>query len=165
MHLDAALVRELDLPRAAALHELRSEMAGALEQNGIEARAADLVGVAERFVPALREVEALRALMGGGEELRAVLGEADGRDLGGDSEPLEQRQTRRQQRLADVEAGMMGLLEQHHAVTGVGEKRRRRRAAGAATDDDDVDLRVLRSWRFCHLAVNARPSPLPAGSR
>src|SRR5487761_264798 len=105
-HCDAILAKELDLPRAAAFHDLRAEAAGALEQNRIEARPPDLVCVAESFVPALREIEPLRLPMRRREELHAVLGEPDGRDLRGDPEPLEQRQAGRQQRLANVEAGM-----------------------------------------------------------
>jgi hypothetical protein len=42
------------------------------------------------------------------------------------------------ERLADVEARVGGLLEQHDAPAGAGEQHRRRRAGGAAADDDDV---------------------------
>ena len=96
-----------------------------------------------------------------GEELRAVLGEADGLDLRGDPEPLQQRQIRGQQRLANVEAGMMGLLEQHDAMAGLRQQGRGGRSRRAAPDDDDVSLGVARG----HLAVTAMSTCSRAGSR
>ena len=51
----------------------------------------------------------------GGAELRAVLDHRDRRDLVADAEPLEERHVERQQRLADVEAGVAVALE--HATS------------------------------------------------
>jgi hypothetical protein len=48
---------------------------------------------------------------------------ADGANLFADTEPIEQRQVRWQERFADVEARMPGLLEQRDLVSQAAQQR------------------------------------------
>ena len=76
----------------------------------------------------LGELERRGVVVPGRDELGALLLHADGVDLVAHAELLEQRQVRRQQRFADVEARMVCLLEQHDVAAALGEQRRGGRA-------------------------------------
>jgi hypothetical protein len=74
----------------------------------------------------------------GRDELDAVLRHADRLDLLAHAEAVEQRGVGGQQRLADVEARVMRLLDDDDVATGVGEEARRSSSRRAAADDEDV---------------------------
>ena len=78
--------------------------------------------------------------MPGGDELRAPFLHADGFDLLRHPQPLEDRQVGRQQRLADVEAGVPGLLDLDHPVAALGQHNRGRGAGGPAADDQYIGV-------------------------
>src|SRR5262249_61538856 len=64
--------------------------------------------------------------------------EAVGFALRGDADRVEDRQRRRQQRLADVVAREALALEQRHGYAGVGEERGRHRSGRPTADHDDI---------------------------
>ncbi len=84
---------------------------GAPDQDLVELRASHLIGQRLRFIPGVREFELLVPAVPGRHELRAPLLHADGAYLFRDSQAFEYRQIGGQQRLADVEPGVTGLLQ------------------------------------------------------
>jgi hypothetical protein len=79
----------------------------------------------------------------GGHKLRAILRHADGPYLIADTELVQERQIGWQQRLADVEARMVLLLEERYLEAPASQADRGGGAARAATDDEHVG-RLLR---------------------
>ena len=73
-------------------------------------------------------------------EVGAGLLDADGVDLLEHAEPLEDRQIVRQQRFADVEAGVMLFLQQRDAPALLGEQGRDGRAGRSTAYDKDIAL-------------------------
>ena len=115
LHLMRAALRDLassTAAHAAALDDLRAGARGVADQDLVELRASHVVGVRLRFVPGVREPEVRLSAVPGRDELRAPFLHADGAHLFGHAELFEQRQIRRQQRLADMKARMAVLLEQ-----------------------------------------------------
>ena len=135
----AAIVgQEIDRPHLAAFMHLDALARRVADQHVVEFGALDLVGVGHRLVPGLGELEGLLVVVMRRDEFGAPLLHADGPHLVGDAELLEQRQVGRQQRFADVEARMAGLVEQHHLVAHLRQQRRHRRSGRPAADHQHV---------------------------
>jgi hypothetical protein len=113
---------------------------GAAEEDLVELGAAHLVGDRHRAVGGVAEQEARAVGVRGRDEGRARLHHPDLGHLARDAQLLEERQVRRQQRLADVEARMGIFFHQDHAVAALAEQGRDGRSSGTATHDDDVAL-------------------------
>jgi hypothetical protein len=90
--------------------------AGPPQQYFVKLGAQHLVGQGLGFVPGIRELEFLPAAVPWRDEFRAPFLHADGAHLVGNPKALEQRQVRRQQRLADMKTRVTGLFQQDHAV-------------------------------------------------
>jgi hypothetical protein len=104
-----ARAAEVDLAHAAVLARLGDHARGAAEEDLVEFGAAHLVGDRHRAVGGVAEQEARAVGVRGRDEGRARLHHPDLGHLARDTQLLEERQVRRQQRLADVEA-RMGIL-------------------------------------------------------
>ncbi len=139
-HAAARRAGQCHVRHPGALGGARAALGGAAEQDLVERRARHLVGGRWRLVQ--RQVERERAALAGlvVDELGAGLERADRRHRVGHAQPAQQRHVGRQQRLADVEARMLGLLQQHHVAATLGQQRRRRAAGRAAADHQDVAL-------------------------
>jgi hypothetical protein len=125
---------------ALLLEGARAALAGMAEQQLVELRAAHVHRVRKALVHRLAEIEVAGMVVPGRDELRAVLLDADGLDLGAHAQPVEQRHVHGQQRLADVKARVLRLLDQHHVVALVRQQRGHGGARRAAADDHDVGV-------------------------
>ena len=132
---------KLDIANAAAFDCLRARACRAAEQDLIELRTAYLVGKRQRLVPALGEFKGLMTPVPGGDEFGAPFLHADGFDFIGDAEACQDRQVRRQQRLADMKARMVLFLEQHDRVAAFHEKCCSGGARWATTDYEYVGVK------------------------
>ncbi len=139
-HGPAVARKKLHVTHAAAFDDVCALQRGASNENFIELRASHLVGVLQRLVPAFGEFERLAAPVPLGEEFRAPLLHPDGFDLLEHTEALEQRKIGRQQRFADVEAGMAGLLEQGCSISELYEPDGRGAPCRAAANHQHIGL-------------------------
>ena len=137
-HVTALGSVHVDMRHTLVLEGARAQLGGVAKQQLVELGAAHVHRVGKRLVHRLGKEEAAGVLMPGRHELGTQLGDADGLDLGAHTEPVEQRHVHRQQRLADVKARVLGLLEQHHVVALVGQQRGHGRTGRAAADDHHV---------------------------
>ncbi len=135
MHPDAVVVEEFDVPGAASFDDIGASCGGAPHQDFIELRPPDLVCHGLRFVPGVRKSEFLAAPIPVRNEFRAPFLHADGADLVGHPESLQERQIRRQQRLADVKPGMARLFQEDHPIALFRQQDGGGRAGGPAPDD------------------------------
>ena len=139
-HLEARVAR----PALLEAHDLvplarpRAALAGVLVQHAVEVLAPHLEGVRRAVADGALEREGVVAALVVGLEVGAGLVDPQRPHLLQHAEPLEYRQVHRQQRLADVEARVMGLLERDHVVAAARQQRRRRAAGRAAADHHDV---------------------------
>jgi hypothetical protein len=134
---------ERDRADALALERARALGGGVAKEQLVELGAAHLPRVGHRLVPRLDELDELAVVVVGRDELDAVLGHADRLDLLAHAEALEQRGVGRQQRLADVKARVVRLLDDDDVAAGRGEQRGDRRARRPAADDEDVAATLL----------------------
>ncbi len=104
------------------------------EQQSVQVLAADLDGVAATRVQGAGEIEYVVTAFVRRRKVGAEFPAAHGHHLVEDAQPLENRDIHRQQRLADVEAGMTALFHQGHAQAPAGQQGCRRGAAGAAAN-------------------------------
>jgi hypothetical protein len=116
----------------------RAAARGVAEQDLVEAGTAYLVGVGKALVPGLREVQRDGCIVDGRIELDPVLAHEDRLHLVAHAQGVEQRQVERQQRLADVEAQVARLLEQHHIAASPRQQRREGGSGRAAADHQHV---------------------------
>ena len=129
---------ELHVVDARALDGAGPARGGVAEQQLVELGAPHLPGVGHALVPRVAELEQALVRMVGRDELHAPLGHADALELRTQPELVEQRDVGGEQRLADVEARMARLLQQHDVAALAGEERGDGRAARAAADDQYV---------------------------
>ena len=135
----AAFRRKIDRGDPAFLDDFGAFGGGVLQQDMVEFGAAHLIGVGKALVPPVGELEARRSVVvEDREKLGAVFGHADPGDLRLDTEPLEQRQVERQQRLADMEARVLLLLHEHDALAALRQQRRDRRSRRTAADHQHI---------------------------
>ncbi len=134
----AAFGKEIHLRDLDAFVHLGALGSGVAEQDVVKVRAPDLVGAGHGLVPGIGKMKRLCAIVIGRHELGAGLVHADRLDLIGDAHLFEQRQVGRQQRFADVEAGVVGFFKHHHVVPLFGQQAGHGRAGGAAADHEHV---------------------------
>src|SRR2546430_265659 len=117
-HIESSVTRTtlLDVQRLMALARVRTALARVREQHLVEVLPPHLVGVRRTVADRAIEGEGVVALLVVGLEVRAALVHAQRAHLLQHAEPLEYGQIHRQQRLADVEARMMRLLQRYHAI-------------------------------------------------
>jgi len=92
-----------------------------LEQHPVEVRAPHLIGVWRAVAEGAAEREGVVAVLVVRLEVGAALEDAERPHLLEHAQTLEERQIHRQERLADMKAGVMRLLQHDHAVAGSGE--------------------------------------------
>jgi hypothetical protein len=129
------------------LVDVRTVLARVVQEELVELGAHDLVGVR---APAgvLAEEEAPRLALPAPEKRAAGLSEEPVTlDGGRRADGVEDRERRREERLADVVAREALALEEDDAMAGVGEDSGADGAGGAAADDGDVG--GCRRWRQC----------------
>jgi len=139
---------EIHLAHAAVLAGLGHHAGGAPEEDLVELGAAHLVGAGHRPIGRVGELEARDAVDVGCDERGAELFHADGFDLAGNTELLEEGHVRRQQRLSDVEARVRVLLQQDHAMPPLGQEGRGGRTRGTTPDHDDITLSLHATFSF-----------------
>ena len=144
---DAAAIGKLDAGNPATLDHFGPGGGGVLQQHMVELRSSDLVGGIEALVPALSEVEMRWLIMPRRDKFDAVFGDAYPGDLFRDAEFVEQRHVHRQQRLADVEPGVMVFLKQHNARAAACQQGRDGGPCRASADHNHVPLLCR---RICH---------------
>ena len=105
-------VIEFDACHPAALERGGAFTLGIAKQDLVELRTPYLVRVGMRFVDGIGKIKRRRPRMPGRDKLRAVLGHANDFDFRGHTEPFEQRQIERQQRLTDMKTRMAGFFDQ-----------------------------------------------------
>ncbi len=140
VHFDAAAGEKLHRPGPACLLHVHALAPRIAHEDVVELAALHLVGMGHGLVPGFGEVEHLGLVVMRRDELRRPLLHADGTDLVGDAETLEQRQIGRQQRFADVKARVLRLLQQHHPVALLGQQRCHGGARGTAADHQHVAI-------------------------
>jgi hypothetical protein len=109
----------------------------------VELGASHLPGIRHRLVPGVGELDELAMLVLGRNELDAPLRHADRLDLVAHAEAVEQGGVGRQQRLADVEARVVRLLDQQHVAAAFGKECGDGRAGGSAADHEHVAVEGL----------------------
>ncbi len=137
---EGAVVAGLERGDAGVLVDARAAVGGGLEQEVVEVGAGDLPARGEALIEPLGEGELDGAAGVVGDELGAGLVDADGGDAVADAEAVEDGGVEREQRLADVEARVFGLFEQHHVPPAFGEEGCGGGAGRAAADDENVAL-------------------------
>ena len=137
-HQRSALGRKRDIGDPAFLDHLGALGGGVPPEHMVELRAPYLVGIGETLVPGIGKVDPRRPAVLRRDELGAVFRHADAFNLVGDAELLEEREVEGQQGLADMEARMLFLFDEHDALAALGEQRRDGRAARSAAHDEHV---------------------------
>ncbi len=135
VHADAFVIKKFDVQGAASFDDVRALGGRAPHQDFIELRPSDLVCHGQRFVPGVRKLEFLATPVPVRYEFRAPFLHADGADLVGHPKTLQERQIRRQQRLADVKPGMARLFQEDHPIALFRQQDGGGRAGGPAPDD------------------------------
>ena len=135
-HLEPGIPRAelFALHRLVAFARARTAGAGMLEQHAVEVRTPHLIGVRRAVAESAAKREGVVAALVVRLEVCPALADTERTHLLEHAQPLEQRQVHRQQRLADMEARVMRLFHDDHAVAGSREQCRGGTACGAATD-------------------------------
>ncbi len=132
---------EVDARDAAPLVDFDPGFTRAIEQDLVELLPADLVGLRARDLFRAVEFDRTAGAAVVGRKLHAPLDrKAGGLDPLGEAELGEGIVGRRDQRLADVEAGKALPLEQHDPVPAGGERNGRRAARGPAASDGEIEV-------------------------
>ncbi len=131
--------------RPGFLAHLAAEFGGVVEQDLVEARTLDLIGIIQPWDQSLGKFDlpGQHALVGD-VELRPVLRHEPGAlHLVPDADVAQDRVGHRHDRLADVKAREPLFLDDQHAQPRAGEVSAGRAAGRAAADDDGVEVEVL----------------------
>lgn len=111
-----ALGGEIDRRDLAPLVHLGTPARRMADEDFVEFRAPDLIGMGHGFVPCVGEMKGLCPLVIRREKFRPRLAHADGLDFVRNVHFLEQGQICRQQGFANMRAWMVGFLKQDHAM-------------------------------------------------
>src|SRR6185436_17156027 len=130
-----AIAVELDAPGLRALMRPRAGARGVLEQHEIELIPLYLVRVRPGGIEAAVEAEDVVAALVVRGEVSAEFLDTDSLQGVAEAEALDDRHVHREQRFADVEAGVAVPLHERHREALAGQERGRGRAGGPAADD------------------------------
>ena len=135
-----AVCIEVDLSDLRAFERQRALLGRMAKQQFIQLGAPNLPSRVLRRIPTLGKFHVAAVVEIGRDEFNAELRHADSRDLILDAKSIEKLDIPRQQRLADVKAGMMVFLEEDDPSPLPCGERRHRRACRPAPDDQNVAI-------------------------